>query len=497
MSNTKKYYLRNPITEKEEYDRKLTAYKSAVNRMKYDAKKKPSTSIYKYDINMLSKWMQSPVHYERQLRNISNYFYNVSALYRLIIRYMALMPTYAYVINPVEIPEKLDVAKYKKQFIKTGQHIDKLNLPHEMIKAMLVAFREDAFFGYEHESKDSFFIQHLDGNNCRISSEEDGVFNFQFNFAHFDSNKEDLLNYPEEFRIKYAIYQTTKENWIELDSDKTVCFKVNLDFQYELPPFSSMFESIFDLDEYKKIKKARAKNDNFMAMVQKIPMDEKNPDINKFLIDLDLAMTFHNMAADSLPDGVQMITSPMGIEAIKTEKSRSDSDYVNDAYREAFNEAGVSQFIFNSDKNTSIGLAKSILSDEQILFSMLRQIERWINRKLKKMNGQYKFKVKMLDVTVFNRDEAQKSYLTAAQNGLPVKFELGATYGITPVDFINKINLENDIFKLQDSMVPLATSHTQTGDEASTGRPVKSDSTISDSGQTSRDKDSDNRKKQG
>ena len=482
----------------EQFQEQLRLFKTAVNRMNYSDKKKKTSTAIQYDIETINKWMNNPVTYEQQLRQLSQYFYNVSALYKLIVRYMALMPTYAYTVIPTDMPEKVDKTKLKKQYMKTLTYVDKLNLPHEMIKALLVAFREDTFFGYEHESKDSYFIQQLDAKYCRISSIEDGIFNFAFDFSYFDTFKDELEFFPKEFKSKYNTFKATKERWIELDAQKTICLKVNSDFLYSLPPFATMFQSIIDLDEYKAIKKARAKNDNFMAFIQRIPLDEKNPDINKFLIDLELAMTFHNMASETLPEGVGVITSPMAIDAVKTEKKTTDSDLVNEGYREAFRDGGVSEFLFNSDKNTSVGLAKSIITDEEVIFAMLRQIERWVNRKLKNLSGVYKFKVKMLDITVFNRDERHKKYLESAQYGIPVVMEIGATLGLTPLDLINKATLENDILGLHDILKPLQSSFNKVEDsDGEKGRPAKSDDEISDSGQKNKDKGSDVKRKEG
>lgn len=207
-------------------------------------------------------------------------------------------------------------------------------------------------------------------------------------------------------------------------------------------------------------------------------------------MDLDLAMDFHKMAEDSLPEGVGVITSPMDIVAIKTEKRASDNDLVSQAYREAMKDVGVSEFLFNSDKNSSVGLEKSITVDETNVFAILRQVERWVNRKLKQSSSKYKFKVKMLDVTVFNRDEMHKKYLESAQYGIPVILEIGATLGITPLDFMNKITLENDVLNLTEILMPLKSSFNKLDNEGA-GAPKKSSKEISDSGQVNRDNDTD------
>lgn len=479
----------------EHFKKRAEAFKNTVrSSMKLSEKTKRST-VMNHNVDDINKWMSNPSNYENQLRSLSQYFYNTSSMYKLIIRYMALMPTYAYTLSFLSTPEKIDVVKAKKQFDKSAAYVDKLNIRHEMIAAMLVSFREDVFYGYEHETKDSFFIQQLDGKYCRISSKEDGVFNFAYDFSYFDTFKDELAIFPKEFTVKYNRYKnsSSKEKWHELDSNKTFCLKVNTDHTYPLPPFATMFQSIIDLDDYKQIKKDKAENDNFMAFIQRIPINEKDPDMNKFLIDLDLAMSFHKMAEDTLPEGVGVITSPMAIDAVKTEKRTTDSDVVNDAYREAFRDAGVSEFLFNSDKNTSIGLAKSIMTDEELIFSMLRQIERWLNRKLKRQSGAYKVKANFLDITIFNKDEQHSKYLESAQYGIPVIMEIGATLGLSPFDFMNKVTLESDILGLHDILKPLNSSFNKL-ENTEGGSNKLSDNKISDSGQKNRDADTDSKR---
>ena len=103
--------------------------------------------------------------------------------------------------------------------------------------------------------------------------------------AKFDALAEKIQTHPEYYLAFDSTFLSTK----------TICLKLNSEFTYPLPPFSTMFPALIDLDEYKAIKKAKAKNDNFMAVVQKIPMDKNATDINSFLMDLDLAMDFHQI----------------------------------------------------------------------------------------------------------------------------------------------------------------------------------------------------------
>lgn len=505
MSNSPKKYNLNknvsttPYHQTEEFQIKI---KQAMKQFAYSPsskkisdKTKIQSPLVRYSLDDINRWLQNPITNEENLRKLSNYLYDNHPTYKLIVRYMALLPTYAWQLSIDTSSGKKD--KIKKDYMKALNYIEKLNLKFELMKASLIAYKNDFFFGYEIETDNSYFILPLDSKYCKISSVEEGIYNFSFNFQYFNTYKEELDLFPNEFKVKYRQYEINKDNaWIELDPSKTICIKTNIDTQYALPMFSGMFPSLYELEEYKKIKKDRAKNENYLLLHQQIPMDEKNPDLNKFLIDLELASYFHQEAGESLPDGIELITSPMELTAVKTEKNKNDNDYVTEAMREVYNDGGISQFLFNSDKNTSIGLSKSVNTDEQLCFALLRQMETWMNRKLKYKFPSLKLKFSFLDVTIFNKSDMADMYLKQAQFGLPVKLEIAAVHGMTPLDVVNKANLENDILGLHELLIPLSSAHTQTSDDEG-GRPTKSDDEVSDSTQVGRDNNSDERKIEG
>lgn len=444
--------------------------------------------LSKFNSKQVADFLQNPVKYEKQLRQLSNYLYNVSSQYRQVVKHMSTMATYDYTLNITEMPSKVNADKITKAYTKSAQYVDKLNLKHEMSKALKIAYREDFFYGYEHESKDSYFIQKLDADYCQVCAIEDGVFNFAFDFSYFDKFKDSIDLFPEEFQAKYVIYNLNKQTnrWLELDSNKTICIKVMEDLSFGLPPYNTIFESIFDLDEYKKIKKAKAKMDNFLLIVQNIPMVEGN-DADVFKISLPKAAEFHHMLSDNLPDGVAAVTSPMTLETIKMEKTKGDADTIAQAQREVYTDSGISQYLFNSDKNTSAGISKSVQSDEALMYSTLSQIERWVNRKLKRQGGNISFYLRFLRITEFSKSEVQAQYLKAAQFGVPVKMELGASLGLTPLEMLNKVTLENEVFMLHERLKPLQSSHTQTDDGSDGGRPKVDDNNKSDSTQVNQD----------
>jgi hypothetical protein len=446
--------------------------------------------LAKYTKEQIIGFLENPIKSEVQLRKLSQYLYSVSPNYKRLIQYFAGMLRFDYIVEPYDLDvEKVDIKSFKKQYLSTLKVLEIMNIPHEFTKILKHAYKDDVFYGYEHMTDDSYFIQKLDPDYCKLSSIEDGVYNFAFDFSFFKKDEE-VQKYPKEFIQKYNKYKSnrTEFRWQELDSKNTICFKVNEELDYPIPPFSGVFESLFDIDENKRMRKVKNKMDNYMILTQKIPLDEKSSEPNKFLIDLDTAIAFHNKATQSLPEEVGLVTSPMPIEAIKLERKNKDSDNVAEAERAYYNAAGVSQILFNADKATSSGLAKSIVTDEQIAFLCLQQFERWLNRKLKNLNKKYKFKVKFLKTTHFNVDTVREGLLKSAQYGMPVKSALAATLDLTPSSFINMTFLENSVLDLPNMLIPLSSSHTTSGKDGA-GRPTKKEDDLSESGEKTKETD--------
>lgn len=447
--------------------------------------------LSKYTQDRVSRMLENPYAYEKDIRELVRFLSTSSGIFRRVIVYMSTLANYHYTITPT-FKDFIYTSKdeIRNQMIEVSSLLEKMNLSHELEKIAKVVFREDVFYGYEYETNNSYSIGQLDSDYCRISGIVDGTYVYDFDFKYFDKNKEILKSFPSEFKVKYNLYQEDRTlDWQQISHKKSVCIKLNDDLGVVFPPFALMIESIFDLDDYKQLDKDRAKLDNYMILIHQIPFDDKSGEMDKFLINPDTASVFHSQIEGQLPKEIALTTTPMKMESIKLEKTNNDKDRIANATRGAYDNAGVSQFLFNSDKNTSIGLRKSIMTDEQIVFSLLRQMERWVNRKLKITYKNPMFKFSFLDSTKQNKETLQKEILDLGKYGVPVRFELGALMGYSPLSLLNKAYLESEVLGLDELFVPLSSSHTTSNKEDDKGRPTKDDDSISDSGQTNKDND--------
>lgn len=452
-----------------------------------------SAILKKYKKSEVSTFMDNPSKYEKQLREISTTLFSKSSHYKRLVQYFAKMLTLDYIVEPVNIDyDKVNVKQLGTQYKKALTFLDSMSIKHELKKVLNVAYREDVFYGYEHMANNSYFIQKLNPDYCQISSIEDGCFNFAFDFSFFQSNTDQLEMYPPEFKSKYNKYiKDSALKWQELDSTKTICIKVNEELDNIIPPFVGVFESLFDIEDYKALRKDKAKISNYKVLVQKLPMRKDSEHNNDFMIDFENMMMFHNKAAQALPDEVGLITTPFDVTDIGFDKDTAEADNVEKSTRDYWTQAGVSQLLFNTDQSSSVGLEKSVRTDEAIAFAVLRQVERWVNRRLKFFMSNISFRVNFLDITIFNKQEMFDNAIMAAQYGIPSKMMIGATLGMSPSSIVNMAILENDILGLPDRLIPLASSHTggTTSEDqgGGQGRPKKSDGKIGDEGIKARD----------
>lgn len=432
------------------------------------------------------------------LRDISQMLWAKSPQYQRLIKYFSGMALFSQVITPIKDLRDVSKQKVVKQFTEVGELLKLMNLRHEMSKVLSVGFREDIFYGYIHRDKRSFYIQKMPSEICTPSSVEDGVLNFSVDMSYFDKNKGAISQWNREIQEKYRLWLRQRDinpkisKWVELDAKNTICIKINEDISEIFPPFAGTFDSIFDIEAFKELRKDKETLGNYMILTQKLPMRTGSENNNDFLIDKDFMTFFHNQASDVVPENVGVITSPMEIEPVKFDQDRADRDGVGKATRDFWEGSGTAQLLFSSDNNSSAGLAMSIKSDEEIVFAVLTQIERWINRYLKNEYANLFFNVSILPVTRFNQDTIYKMYLESATYGVPVKSHLSATVGLDPIEVMNMSYLENDLLKMHDEWIPLQSSHTLS-DEPSAGkedgRPAETDpSKVADETQRGKDK---------
>lgn len=419
--------------------------------------------------------LENPIKNEVVLRNLSNFLYIMSHHYKRLCDYYAEMPTLDHYIEPYKLDiEKIDINQFKKQYQNSLFDLENMNIKHEYGKCLKIAYREGIFYGYEHKTSDSYYIQKLDPDYCKISGIEDGVFVFDFNFQLFDKHPEYLNNYSEEFKIKYNQYTENKKNkkgkiqkdinWIEISADNSICIKPDETILYPFPPFCGVFPELYEIADYKALKKSKTEMDNYAVLVGSVPYQSKSDTANDFALELGTAIEFGNRITESLPDQVGFLLSVYDkMELFKLNDDKVGVDKVEEATNNFWSTTGVSKNLFADSGNTDSAMKYSIMTDMQTIFGLLRQIERIINKRLKLNKSKYKFKINILDITRFNRKDVVAEELKASQFGLPNKTRLITSMGMSQSSINSMTFLENEVLELHNNFIPLQSSHVQNG----------------------------------
>lgn len=455
----------------------------------------PMFTLYKKDD--IVKYLSNPYKYEKQLRAAILYIYGASPHFRRLIQYFVGLSDLSYIVEPYKIdPRKTNKRTFGNNYRKVLGMISSLDVKSQLPKLLTVCLREDVFYGTIWATSDSLTIQQLPSDWCAISAIEGNVPNVTFDFSYFNSRKELLDYYPPEFSVKYQLYlKDRKSRWIELDAPNSFAVKCNADIlSHALPPFAGILREIYDLEDYRQLKKSKTALENYAMLSMTLPMEKDG----SWGIDYEKAKKFWQNLDSVLPEEVGSILSPMPIEKISFERSNTgDTDKIAEAEQNLFTAAGVSSLLFNNSKASANALLLSIKADQAITFGIVKNIEAALNRYIQAQSYGKNFRVNFLDVSPFNRKEVGDAYLKAASYGLPTISAYAASQGIGQAELDGMSFLEGGVLGLQDLFRPIRSSTQMSSEDLESkgateegGAPKKDIGELTDSGeQTSEDKD--------
>lgn len=449
----------------------------------------------KFTKEQVQKYLEDPKKHEKELRDVTKSLCVLSPQFNRLVGYIPDMAMFNCIIVPklnnINIEDK---EKYIKDYYKWGNYLDKLNIQHEFIKIIKSNFKFDTYYGYILEDENGFYIKTLDHNYCKIVSVDDGCFNFAFDFTFFEKedNEKYLNYYPREFKTRYNKYKKNRKNyrWQELDSDKTICTKFYEDLvDITYPPYCNTFGDLFDISDYKQIDKQSAENENYQLIGLEMETNSKNGEPNNFTVDPKTVLDFYSLIQQSLPEGIGAFISPVKWNTAQfSNSSQSKIDRVQNSTRNFWDGAGVASVLFSSGATNAGTLKYSMLVDTNMLFVIYRQLERWLNRKLKReFNGEVA--IKLLDIHRLNQNDFIDQQLKLAQYGVPNKTMLSSAIGLSPIEMLSLNTLECDILDLVNKLKPLSSSHTQSNSD-NVGASEKDEGDLSESGQQTRDNSS-------
>ena len=447
-----------------------------------DLSKTESRTFQTYSRETLRTYMKSPKSYESQLRNLSRYLYRLCYEYRRIcLHYATMICGDAFNIIPLDDPtQEMTPEERTNTWYETMIRWQRMDFASELVKLLLVAWREDSVYAYVYDDSDqeggTCFYQILDGDYCRVSSVEAGVFRFAFDFSYFRSHEAYLEYWDSEFKSKYEAYQ----------KDSTLM---------DYPSFASLFEAIISNIDLQALKTAKDELSAYKLLVARLKPISGSDDPDDFEVDPDTALKYYNKFVAALPECVNACLSPVPIEPIefKDLNNTDDTDMISNSISNIFKHIG--GVILNSDKSGTTIYEAQIIADMEIAQStLLPQVQRYLNLYFNYTIGTGHGYFKYIDgVCPYTRRQKRKELVESAQNGFS-RMSIGILDGNTALEQISMLKLEKDLGLVDLMSNPLSTSYTQSGstqesetDPIKGGAPEKDTDDLTDKGSKSRE----------
>ena len=408
----------------------------------------------------------------KTMREVSDLFYKISGIYARIVRYMAFMYRYDWMVTPYVNDKTVKKEKVLKGFSQSLATLDDFKVKKTFGEIALEVLLHGAYYGYQVPTNGGIVLQELPVNYCRSRFDYRGKPAVEFNMKFFDEQFRDttqkmkvLKMFPDEFAKGYMLYKQGKlppefmgdtNGWYLLDPKMTVKFTANGE---DYPAFISVIPLILDLDEAQALDRKKTLQKLLKIVIQKMPLDKNG----ELIFDIDEAQQLHNNAVAMLSRaiGVDVLTTfaDVAVEDMTDNHATAQTDDLARVERQLYNEAGVSQMQFNTDGN--IALEKSILNDEATMYNMLLQFEGFLNELIEKYNNgnKFYFRVQLLTTTIYNYKELSKLYKEQMQIGFS-KMLPQIALGQSQSSILANAYFENDILDLVNVFIPPLMSST-------------------------------------
>lgn len=462
-----------------------------------DVTKTSTTTITAFSKDSLRTYLKNIGSNEKNLRNLSRYlYYRCHAYYRLIAYNANMFCLDARSVIPdYDLVNGGDANAMLSSYQDTLNVLDKMHLQYEMLKAYMVCFREDVFYGCAFYDEDQgLFILPLDPDYCKISGAYNtGDYAFSMDMSYFRSRQTVLELWGEPFQSMYRAYEndTTNGKWQPMPDEYAVCLKARAeDWETVVPPFSGLLSGIINLIDLDDLQAIADQQDIYKMIWLELETITGSDNVDDWKITPDIVIEYFNrMISEALPEYTSAAIIPGKLDQISFNNDKAtDTNKIAKSTETLFNSSGGAQILNSASISGTTAFSAAVKADTEMAISMLLpETQGWVNRFLTYWIST-PAKVKFFEVSAYTKDEFKQELLVGAQNGLPTKLAYNTLNQFSEKDTLALNFLEEQVLGLSGLLVPLQTSYTQSGSSDTGGAPTKDDSSITDDGEASRDK---------
>ena len=409
------------------------------------------------------------------IRELSRYYYRTNGRYRNNINFLANLFLYDTLVTPIYEVGKGSKAQMTKAFYSACSFVEALNVKSTLARITCEWLKSGVYFGILQEHGNKVVIQDLPLEFCRTRYKD---FNdlpvLEFDITYFLVKYDDdvtreaaLLNFPIIIQQAWKAYRkkSLTDTWVKVPASAggvVFCFAED-----STPLLITAIPELNKLKDAVGREEKRDENELYKLLIQRMPIDSDG----HLVFELDEVAEIHKGTADMLRelDTVDVLTTfgETTLENLQESSAATQANNRIEKYSDnAWDALGSSKLFFNADNSSS--LAYVIKRLESIMQNYLNAYDNWIkfliNSRFSRTGLSFDFEI--LPTTKFNIKDYLQYYLQAAQFGYP-RMRVGAALGMKQRSLVSAIDFENEFLQLDEKMVPLMSSYTQTGDENS------------------------------
>lgn len=411
-------------------------------------------------------------------KKLSRTFFYTDSFYKRLVLYYATLLKYTGILIPTPaFGHQIQERALQKRYYKAVSFLDAMNLKSFLTNSAINAIVDGTYFGLRQTPAavaEQFVVMDLPSAYCRSRFKDfKGNDIIEFNVMYFDTildedSRQLALNiYPKYIGAHYRKYQKGKASkWIQIPPDTGICFPF-LDDGF--PLLLNVIPAILDYDEAVEVEKERDLEEIKKIIVQKIP----HLTDGGLLIEPNEAKVMHDGTVGMMRGNknVSVLTTYADVDAIV---SKTASDSVSNTLEKMVNNiyyaAGTSGQLFGAGSN--LQLETSIKNDLSLVLVLANKFQNFITNLINSLfaDRAIKFKYELLPVTEYNSEKYVDLTLKMANSGYSFLLP-SLALGFSQSNFSNIKDLENNVLNLQEKLIPLQTSYTQSSSDA--GAPTK------------------------
>ena len=408
-----------------------------------------------------------------------NFFYKDGYYKQIIIHYATLLKYAGLLIPNPSLGKKLSTSHISKRYYNAIDYVEKMNLPVFLTDCATRALIDGCYYGVIVQlDKQKFSVLDLPSGYCQTRYKDlNGDDLIEFDVSYFNSivdltaKEQALASYPKFIRDAYKKWQKQKSSnsWVIIPSDIGICFP----FFDGRPLFLSVIPASLEYDDAIQTERDRDAEEIRKILVQKIPHLQDG----RLLFEPDEAAEMHAGAVGMLKGNknISVLTTYADVDAVVSKTTgESTSKTLEQIEKNIYAQAGVSGQIFSSTGSST--LDASIKNDIALMMYLANKFSRFITNSINRIYGNTNitFKYQILPVSIHNMDKFVDQSFKLSGSGYSYLLPVVA-FGLSQRDIVNLKELENDVLKLGEKLIPLSSSYTQSSDNP-TGRPKLDDS---------------------